>query len=233
LYAVSSLFRGLDNPRVGVLKMGTDSPLGTYDGSAPGGSSGLTAPADTSRARPGTPLERMDAALEPLALRGLLGHFATGVTVLTCRSASGADIGVTISALAPVSLSPPLLLVCVQLGAQVCRRLMTAIDFAINVLASDQEALARRFAQRCDERFAGVTVTRGKTGAALLQGALAHFECRLVSTQEAGDHAIVIGEIISGSGRPGNPLLHFRGSFTQATPADRPVLGERLLENSD
>jgi flavin reductase (DIM6/NTAB) family NADH-FMN oxidoreductase RutF len=162
--------------------------------------------------------ESADAALEPIALRRLLGHFATGVTVLTCRGSNGADIGVTISALASVSLLPALLLVCVERRTEVCRCLRAATEFAISVLAADQEALARRFAQRCEDRFAGVEVIRGKTGAALLHGALAHFECRTVSMQNAGDHAILVGEIIRGSAQPGSPLLHFRGSFAPLNP---------------
>lgn len=195
----------------------------------------LTASMDTLRPHLSAPttLERMEASLEPVALRRLLGHFATGVTVLTCRSSSGADIGATISALTSVSLNPPLLLVCLQLRTKVFHCLTNAVEFAVNVLASDQEALARRFAQPCDERFAGVAVKRGKTGAALLHGALAHFECRIVSTQNAGDHAIFIGEIIAGSGQVGHPLLHFRGSLTNLSAVERLVPGERLLENSD
>jgi 3-hydroxy-9,10-secoandrosta-1,3,5(10)-triene-9,17-dione monooxygenase reductase component len=163
-------------------------------------------------------VESMDAVLEPTAVRWLLGHFATGVTVLTCRSSSGADIGVTVSAFASVSLQPALVLVCVERRTEVCRFLGTATEFAINVLASDQEEIARRFAQRCEQRFAGVAVTRGKTGAPLLCGALAHLECRTSSMQNAGDHSIFVGEIISGSAQLGNPLLHFRGSFTQLNP---------------
>jgi flavin reductase (DIM6/NTAB) family NADH-FMN oxidoreductase RutF len=172
---------------------------------------------------PRAPLESMDSVREPLALRRLLGHFATGVTVLTCRTLRGSDVGATISALSSVSLDPPLLLVCIQLRTKVCECLATSAEFAINVLASDQEALARRFSQTCDERFAGVAVSRGKTGAALLHGALAYFECRVLSTQNAGDHAVIIGEIVAGRGRAGNPLLHFRGAFAQL-----PQAGEEL-----
>lgn len=197
--------------------------------------SGPSASVDTvpPRLSAPTPLERIDATFEPTALRRLLGHFATGVTVVTCCSPSGADIGVTISALTSVSLTPPLLLVCVQLRTKVCECLATASEFGISVLASDQEAIARRFAEPCDDRFAGIALTRGKTGAALLHGALAHFECRNASSQHVGDHAIFIGEIIAGSARHGSPLLHFRGSLTPLTPVDRPVLGERLRESSD
>ena len=139
--------------------------------------------------------------------------------MLTCRSPRGTDIGVTISALSSVSLEPPLLLVCVRLRTKVCECLVASTEFAGNVLASDQEALARRFSQSCDERFAGVAVSRGKTGAALLHGALAYFECRVLSTQNAGDHAVIIGEIVAGRGRVGDPLLHFRGAFAQLPQA--------------
>ena len=163
-------------------------------------------------------VESEEAALDPMDVRRLLGHFATGVTVLTCRSSSGADIGVTISALASVSLQPALVLVCVERRTEVCRCLQTATHFAINVLAADQVALARRFAQRCEDRFEGVAVTRGKTGAPLLDGTLAHLECRTTSIQNAGDHAILVGEILAGVAQRGDPLLHFRGSFTQLNP---------------
>jgi flavin reductase (DIM6/NTAB) family NADH-FMN oxidoreductase RutF len=170
-----------------------------------------TAPApDDSPLAPGT---------EPAAFRRLLGNFATGVTVVTFKSAAGSDMGVTVSAFASVSLQPPLVLVCLQQSTAVHSALCSVTYFAVNVLAADQEALARRFAARCPERFEGVSISRGQTGAALIDDALAHIECRIAAMHQAGDHSVFLGEVVAGRARTGEPLLHFSGQFSKRESA--------------
>jgi flavin reductase (DIM6/NTAB) family NADH-FMN oxidoreductase RutF len=147
--------------------------------------------------------------------RAALGRFATGVTILTARDAKGGDHGMTVSSFASVSLSPPLVLACIANDADMHAVLKNATSFVINVLASDQEALSRRFSEEPDDRFGGVPFTRNDNGVILLGGALAHIECRRASWQEAGDHGICIGEVERASVGAGEPLLYHRGAYSR------------------
>ena len=153
--------------------------------------------------------------ITPDEFRAALGSFATGVTILTARDAAGGDHGMTVSAFASVSLTPPVVLACIAHDADMHRVLKSAASFAINVLASDQEPLSRRFAAEPDNRFGGVPFTRGASGVILLGGAIAHLECRRVSWQEAGDHGICIGEVERATVGAGEPLLYHRGTYAR------------------
>ena len=145
--------------------------------------------------------------------RQLLGRFATGVTVITVAMPEARPHGMTANSLASVSLRPPLVSVCVDHGAEM-HRLITASDmFVVNVLASHQEALARRFADPQDDRFDGVGYHLSQHGGVLLHGALAHIECTRHALLEAGDHTIVVGRVVGGSTSDGRPLLYYRGGY--------------------
>lgn len=154
-------------------------------------------------------------SLDPDAFRAALGRFASGVTVVTCVDGDGNDHGMTVSAFCSVSLHPPLVLVCVARQASVHHVLVTAPTFAVNVLASTQEAIARRFADQESQRFAGIGFRRGRHGAAILSDVLASLECRRVTQYEAGDHTIVVGEVDVAAVHEGRPLLYYRGGFAQ------------------
>ena len=153
--------------------------------------------------------------ITPDEFRAALGRFATGVTILTARDAAGGDHGMTVSSFASVSLSPPLVLACIANDADMHEVLKSGASFAISVLAADQEALSRRFADEPDNRFEGVPFTRGANGVVLFSGAVAHLECRRVSWQEAGDHGICIGEVERAFVGAGEPLLYHRGAYTR------------------
>ena len=154
--------------------------------------------------------------IDPDTFRSVLGRFASGVTVVTVRDADGRDHGMTVSAFCSVSLVPPLILVCVEHTASSHSVLLDESHFAVNVLAAHQEPISRRFAG-VDEatRFDGVGYSRGLTGAALLDDALAHIECRRISQHPAGDHTVVIGEVEAGVAHSDSPLLYYRGGYTQ------------------
>lgn len=147
------------------------------------------------------------------AFRDLLGRFATGVTVLTTRDADGRDRGMTVSALTAVSLDPPLVLACIGHDASIADAVAAASHFGLSVLAADQEALSLHFADPNTDRFDGVPCSRGVIGVALLDGAIAHLECRIHARHDDGDHTIVVGEVLAGSARDGEPLVHFRGGY--------------------
>lgn len=153
--------------------------------------------------------------ITPDLFRTALGRFAASVTVLTARDASGRDHGMTVSAFASVSLSPPLVLACVDHVASIHPTLMREEWIGISILADDQEPLSRRFADPDAERFDDLGLVRGPHGTALLAGASAHMECRIVARHEGGDHTIFIASVESADVFDGHPLLYYRGGYTR------------------
>jgi flavin reductase (DIM6/NTAB) family NADH-FMN oxidoreductase RutF len=151
--------------------------------------------------------------LDPAQFRQLLGRFATGVTVLTVTSPDGRLLGMTANSLASVSLQPPLVSVCVDREAEMHDAILSARDFVINVLASPQETLARRFADEHEDRFDGIGYHLSPDGLVLLDGALAHIECQRYAEYPAGDHTIVVGRVTGGNTHRGRPLLYYRGGY--------------------
>jgi flavin reductase (DIM6/NTAB) family NADH-FMN oxidoreductase RutF len=152
--------------------------------------------------------------------RTLLGRFATGVTILTTRDAEDRPVGMTASSLASVSLSPPLVSVCVDVSADMHRALSASGDFVINILAVDQESLSRRFADEVQgERFKGIAWRRTPGGLVVLDGALAHIECERFADFPLGDHTLFVGRVTGGNSAAGEPLLHFRGNYGSMRPA--------------
>lgn len=156
-----------------------------------------------------------DTHVAPPLFRQLLGRFVTGVTVLTARDAGGKPVGMTASSLASVSLSPPLISVCIDLSASAHDTLVEAEHFVINVLAEDQEELSRRFAQpQSVQDFDGIGWLDGEVGAPRLHGAVAHIECAREATWPGGDHTILLGRVVSGAVGEGRPLVYYRGGYT-------------------
>lgn len=148
--------------------------------------------------------------------RAVLGRFASGVTVVTTHDAAGRDHGMTVSAFTSLSLTPPLVLVCIDRSASVHQALHQAEWVVINILSAEQEALSRRFSNLdADTRFDGVGFARSAHGAPVLDEVLAHLECRRHATHEAGDHTILVLEVESASARDARPLLYYRGGYAQ------------------
>lgn len=149
--------------------------------------------------------------------RGVLGRFATGITVLTVRSS--VPRGMTANAFASVSLDPPLVLVCVHREAVIHQAVLDSESFAISVLAAHQEHVARYFASHTRPRgtseFDAVPWTPGpQTRAPILDGALAWLECRVTGAHEGGDHSIFLGSVLNLGRGPGRgALLFFRSSY--------------------
>lgn len=152
----------------------------------------------------------------PDQFRAVLGRFATGVTILTARSANGEDHGMTASAFCSVSLGPPLVLACVESTTDMFSILRIDGSFGVSILSEDQEALSRRFAELPANRFDGVGYRRGDSGVLLLDEAIAHLECRCVARHTAGDHDIVVGAVDTAHvADAGRPLLYYRGGYAQ------------------
>lgn len=154
-------------------------------------------------------------SLDPDAFRAVMGRFATGVTVVTAVDAEGQDRGMTVSAFASVSLQPPLVVMCIDGTASMYELLQVTPYFAINILASTQEAIARRFAATGAQQFEGIGYRSGENGVPVLNDVLAFVECRHVSSARAGDHAIIVGETVAAEMRDARPLLYYRGGFAQ------------------
>jgi flavin reductase (DIM6/NTAB) family NADH-FMN oxidoreductase RutF len=151
--------------------------------------------------------------VDPDHFRQLLGRFATGVAVLTVVTPEATPLGMTANSLASVSLQPPLISVCVDREADMHDAILRIPEFVVNVLASHQEALARRFADKHEDRFEGIGYHLSPEGLILLDGALAHIECRRHTQYPGGDHTIVVGQVVGGATGKGRPLLYYRGGY--------------------
>jgi len=151
-------------------------------------------------------------AFDSLAQRRILGHFATGVTVVAARL-DGDIQGMTANAVASLSLHPPLVLVAVDKTASMHAALTGSRHFALNILSDSQEQLSRRFAMRGPKEVNDVTWLTASSGAPILADALAWVDCRLAEILPGGDHDIFIGEILAGDCREGLPLLYFCGKY--------------------
>jgi flavin reductase (DIM6/NTAB) family NADH-FMN oxidoreductase RutF len=159
--------------------------------------------------------------LDPALYRRTCALFATGITVITTIEGSGHPHGMTVNSFSSVSLDPPLILVCIDLKNAILGHFLTSAWFAVNILAEDQEDVSRRFSSAAEKRFEGMEWSPGGSGVPLIPGALAHLECELTKTFEAGDHAVLIGEVRQASFREGNPLVYFGSSYRALTPAGR------------
>jgi flavin reductase (DIM6/NTAB) family NADH-FMN oxidoreductase RutF len=149
----------------------------------------------------------------PAEFRQLLGRFASGVTVLTTRTPAGEPIGMTASSVASVSLRPPLVLVSVDKAHDMHPALSAASHFVLNVLAANQEALSRRFAELETGRFDGVGYRASKQGIAVLDGVVAHIECEKQQAVPAGDHTVFLGLVVGGAVTDRRPLLYYRSGY--------------------
>lgn len=155
----------------------------------------------------------------PREFRASLGMFATGVTIVTARTGTGELVGLTANSFNSVSLDPPLVLWSLARSAGSMAAFSNGLHYAINVLAADQQALAEQFAARDTNRWAGVAFTEGVSGAPLLAGAAASFECFNRSQYAEGDHVIFVGEVERCSHRAdASPLLYHGGRFYTEHP---------------
>jgi flavin reductase (DIM6/NTAB) family NADH-FMN oxidoreductase RutF len=154
----------------------------------------------------------------PDDFRRVLGHFATGVTIITTTDAEGRPTGLTVSAFCSVSLDPPQILVCIDHKSQSYPALRDGGRFAVNILGSDHESVSRRFATTRLDKFDGVPFTLGVLGVPLIEGALAQLECHTVSRHVEGDHTILVGRVEEARNGAGEPLLYYRGKYGRLAP---------------
>ena len=145
--------------------------------------------------------------------RTVLGHFATGVTIVTARDGDE-PVGMACNSFTSVSLEPPLVLFCAAKSSTTWPRIQNAHHFCVNVLPEDGESVCRVFATKGADRFSAVTHNRGATGAPILADALAYIDCETEVEHDAGDHVIVVGRVVElGYATEGKPLLFYRGGY--------------------
>lgn len=165
------------------------------------------------------PLGPAGGVTDTRRLREVLGCFPTGVAVVTTLGANGGPVGLTVNSLASVSLDPPLLLWCLSLASPSLPAFRTHPCFAVNILATDQGELCRRFARPSADRFAGVRWRPGLHGVPLIDDAVAHLQCRPYVRHGGGDHEIIVGEVVALAGSDRAPLVFSRGRLTGVSGA--------------
>lgn len=145
--------------------------------------------------------------------RGACSRYATGISILTVLDSQGVPHGMTANSFTSVSLNPPLILACVDHSAAILAHFRSSGLMGINVLNESQRHLSMHFARAGEDRFGAVDWEAGPTGVPLLPDALATLECSIVNAVSAGDHEILIGEVVYAEFREGKPLLYFDRSY--------------------
>lgn len=145
--------------------------------------------------------------------RQVLGHFPTGVTVITAGTADG-PVGMAVGSFTSLSLDPPQVLFCAGNSSTTWPKIREHGSFSVNILAEDQEDVSRVFASKTVDKFAEIGWRHSRAGNPLLEGVLAYIECRIGNIVESGDHSIVIGEVDElAVAHEGRPLVFFRGGY--------------------
>jgi flavin reductase (DIM6/NTAB) family NADH-FMN oxidoreductase RutF len=149
-------------------------------------------------------------------LRKALGRFATGVAVMTTCAADGKLEGVTSNSFSSVSLDPPLVLWCLSRKAGSFAGFGQARYFAVNVLASHQVELSRNFSTPQTNKFSGISFRSGIGHCPILIDTIAHFECVTENVVDGGDHAIIIGRVVTAVMTGGEPLIFVDGAYRRS-----------------
>jgi flavin reductase (DIM6/NTAB) family NADH-FMN oxidoreductase RutF len=166
--------------------------------------------------------QQLAPAISATDFRHAMGHFATGVTVVTSIDATGQPAGTTANAVSALSLDPPLVLVCFDHASLTLRAVRSHGAFAVNGLAAPQQQLSANFARRgLAAAWDDVQHGRGPAGCPRLHGVLAALECTVVHYLPGGDHEIVVGRVhhAETSGTDAAPLLFWRGGYTSLEQA--------------
>ena len=158
--------------------------------------------------------------IHPDRFRRVASQFATGVCVATVLN-RGEPFGLTVNSFTSVSLQPPLVLFCLDREAGLSEIFTHNAQFALNILAEDQELVSHAFAVRQGDRFRGIRWRKGHNGAPLLEGVLGHLECRMVRVLPAGDHYVLIGEVTDAQVMDAarGPLIYFRSRYARLEQA--------------
>jgi len=146
-------------------------------------------------------------------LKDAFGRYATGVTVATCRAADGALAALTVNSFTSVSLDPALVLWSIEKSASCFDIFDRADNYGISILKADQENVSTAFAMRGAQALEDIETTAWKTGAPILVPRLAGFDCRIVDRRAAGDHVVLVGEVVEYDVQNGAPLIYFASQY--------------------
>ncbi len=161
----------------------------------------------------------MPLIIDHSTFRTILGHFATGVVIVTA-DVDGDWLGLSVNSFSSVSLEPPLIGFFVANTSRTWPRIRETGSFAVNILREGQEDVCRRFADKDVDRFAGYRWERTPASHPVLADALAWIDCTVEFTAPAGDHAMVLGRVQALSeADDGLPLLFYRGSYVRIVPS--------------
>jgi 3-hydroxy-9,10-secoandrosta-1,3,5(10)-triene-9,17-dione monooxygenase reductase component len=150
---------------------------------------------------------------DPANFRTVLGHFATGVALVTAMHGEE-PVGMACNSFTSVSLDPQLVLFCAAKSSTTWPNIQAAGKWAANILDEDGEEICRRFAQRGVDRFAHLAYSIGRTGSPILDHSLAFVDCETIDEHDAGDHVIVVGRVLElGYAAEGKPLVFYRGGY--------------------
>lgn len=154
-----------------------------------------------------------DTNVTPTELRGALGLFLTGVTIVTTQSGAHPAYGLTVNSFNSVSLDPPLILWSLDRANDCVQMFRDAGAFAVNIMPAESDLLIRRFSTPEIDRFEGVAWHGGKAGQPILENALASLECRLWAEYPGGDHVIFVGEVLQITANDGKAAAYFKGQL--------------------
>ncbi len=157
------------------------------------------------------------SGLDQARFREVLGHFATGVTIVTALE-DGAPVGFSCQSFSALSLDPPMVILAPARSSTSWPRIAAAGAFCVNILGEHQEALCRAFAISGGDKFEGVGWSYGITGSPVIEGSLAVVECRLGDIFDGGDHELVTGHVVAMDIGEGSPLLFYRSGFGRFAP---------------
>jgi flavin reductase (DIM6/NTAB) family NADH-FMN oxidoreductase RutF len=171
-------------------------------------------------------------AYDPQWFREVLGHFPTGVCVVTASDPEGGHAGMAVGSFTSVSLEPPLVAFLADKSSTSWPRIRRAGSFCVNVLASDQQHLCRAFATKGGDKFQGFSVQLAGSGSPIFDGVVAWIDCDIEAVHEAGDHYIVIGKVLDLDVPDSSlPLLFFQGGYGRFTPQSLVTADLKLLEH--
>jgi flavin reductase (DIM6/NTAB) family NADH-FMN oxidoreductase RutF len=183
-------------------------PTTTASSRADGGAKGTIRVSDITEDDAGS-----GSAFDSAKYRQVLGHFPTGVTVITAVS-DGTPVGMAVGSFASLSLEPPEVLFCAGKHSSSWPKIESAGSFCVNILADDQEDVCRVFASKASDKFAEIGWKHSGSGSPILDGVLAYIDCSVANVIESGDHFVVIGRVHDLEVRhEGGPLLFFRGGY--------------------
>jgi len=152
------------------------------------------------------------SGLDQARFREVLGHFATGVTIVTAREGDE-PVGFSCQSFAALSLDPPMVILAPSKSSTSWPRIAAAGAFCVNILGEHQEAVCRAFAVSGGDKFDGIDWLPGVTGSPVITGSLATVECRLGEIFEGGDHELVTGHVVAMEIGEGAPLVFYRSGF--------------------